>query len=233
MFDPTKGQQAADARLDQMSDRLAADAVAFLNDPSIPRARKEAALSAAANIFADPDQLTQLAQGTYAQDSAGKPAAQLGTGRSNAQEGLQAILDDPQVDGGIKLALKRLLTPRDPDHIPVGRDGTPAELVATRSELASAKAERDTARSDLTNERDASRTGSLAKRLADVTAERDDLRANAGGYDQAAAHAKATELVATINAQKGKMGGGIDGKDAVLAKVREFVQAVGLRRTAP
>lgn len=226
MFNAANGQQASDARIEEMSDQLAADAVSFLQNPSIPRAHKEAAMAAAAAIFADPGQLSQLAQGTYA----GQPAAALG-GRPaiTPQEGLQAILDDTAVDPGIKIALRRLLTPADPDHIPVGRDGTPSELVATRRERDTAKGERDTARADLANERDPNKAGSLANRLATAIAERDAAQATVGGYDQASARAAAQAVLDALNAQRGKMGGDVVGRDDVKAKLTAFANAVSLR----
>ena len=234
MFDATRGQQAADTRLESLSDQLAADAVAFLADPSTPRARKEAALAAAANIFANPDQLNQLAQGTYAQNNAGQPAAQLGTGSpsnsGNAREGLQAILSDDNVDSGIKLALKRLLTPNDPDHIPVGRDGTPSELVAAKRERDQARTERDAARVELTNEHDVNRNGSLAKQLADVTTERDAARAAAGGYNQTAAQAALDAVDQSIEDLVGKMGGRVEGRNELKQQLNALLRAIHLTR---
>ena len=235
MFDATKGQQAADTRLESLSDQLAADAVAFLGDPSIARARKEAALAAAANIFADPDQLGRLAQGTYAQNSAGQPAAQLDAGtttatQTNARDGLQAILNDGAVDPGIKLALKRLLTPNDPDHIPVGRDGTPSELVATKRERDQARTECDDARVALLHERDPNRDGSLAKQLAAVTAERDAARAAAGGYNQTAAQAALDAVDQSIEDLVGKMGGRVEGRAELKQKLNTLLSIIHLSR---
>ncbi len=224
MFDATAGRQAITNKIDQMTDRFAAEFEDRMSDLSM--SEREALVA----------QLLQVMSGTdsarnFATNSAGQPAAQLGTGTttatpnsgSNAQEGLQAILNDGTVDPGIKLALRRLLTPGDPEHIPVGRDGTPSELVA-------AKRERDAARVELTNERDVNRNGSLAKQLADVTAARDAALNSASGYDQDEARSKATAVITAINAQKGKLGGQVEGKDDVRTKFGEFIQAVGLRR---
>lgn len=233
MFDATKGQQAADTRLDNLSDQLAADAVAFLNNPGIPRAQKEAALGAAADLFADPGQLSQLAQGIYAQNSAGQPAAQLGTGsqsdpRQQMTEALNAFGASP---GQARAILRILNAPGDPGHIEVEADGTPSELVAARRERDQARTERDSARADLTNERDANRNGSLAKQLADITAARDAALNSASGYDQGEARNKATAVITAINAQRGKrVSGEVEGKDEVRTKFGEFAQAVGLRR---
>ena len=231
MFDATAGRQAITNKIDQMTDRFAAEFEDRMSDLSM--SEREALVA----------QLLQVMSGTdsarnFATNSAGQPAAQLGAGTttatpnsgSNAQEGLQAILNDGTVDPGIKLALRRLLTPGDPEHIPVGRDGTPSELVAARRERDQARTERDTARVELTNERDVNRNGSLAKQLADVTASRDAALNSASGYDQDEARSKATAVVTAINAQRGKLGGQVEGKDDVRTKFGEFIQAVGLRR---
>ena len=235
MFDATKGQQAADTRLESLSDQLAADAVAFLGDPSIARARKEAALAAAANIFADPDQLGRLAQGTYAQNSAGQPAAQLGAGTTtatptNAQDGLQAILSDGAVDPGIKSALRRILTPDDPHYLSVDREGTPTELVTTRQQRDTARTERDAARVELLRERDPNRDGSLAKQLAAVTAERDTARAAAGGYNQTAAQAALDAVDQSIEDLVGKMGGRVEGRNELKQQLNALLRAIHLTR---
>ena len=245
MFDATKGQQAVTDQVETRSDEFAAR----FNEL---KPRQQLTLLEQFNQLLDsPDQVSAFQAGTYAQNSAGQPAAQLGTGTttatptsSNAQEGLQAILDDNNVDSGIKQALKRLLTPRDPAHIPVGRDGTPSEIVTTKRELATARAERDqleaerdTAREELTNERDVNRNGSLAKQLADITAERDaaraerdTARATSGGYDQAAAHAKAEALHKAIrDLTSSRMSNEVAGKQAALDKFGEFARSVGLR----
>ena len=232
MFDATKGQQAVTDQVETRSDEFAAR----FNEL---KPRQQLTLLEQFNQLLDsPDQVSAFQAGTYAQNSAGQPAAQLGTGTttatptsSNAQEGLQAILDDNNVDSGIKLALKRLLTPNDPDHIPVGRDGTPSELVAAKRERDQARTERDAARVELTNERDVNRNGSLAKQLADVTIERDAALNSAGGYDQDEARNKAAAVVTAINAQRGKrLSSEVEGKDEVRTKFGEFAQAVGLRR---
>lgn len=230
MFDATKGQQAVTDQVETLSDEFAS------RFDELPPRQQLTLLQQFNQLLDAPDQVSAFQAGTYAQNNAGQPAAQLGTGSpssnsGNAQEGLQAILSDDNVDSGIKLALKRLLTPNDPDHIPVGRDGTPSELVAAKRERDQARTERDAARVELTNERDVNRNGSLAKQLADVTTERDAALNSAGGYDQDEARNKATAVVTAINAQRGKrVSGEVEGKDDVRTKFGEFAQAVGLRR---
>ena len=139
-------------------------------------------------------------------------------------------MSDDNVDSGIKLALKRLLTPNDPDHIPVGRDGTPSELVATKRERDQARAERDDARVALLHERDPNRDGSLAKQLAAVTAERDAARAAAGGYDQTTARQRLNEVDEAIDDLVGKMGGRVEGKNELKQKLNTLIASVHLTR---
>jgi len=181
-----------------------------------------------------------------AQNAAGQPAAALGTGRppgstpTDAHTGLRAILSDPGVDPGIQRALVRLLTPADPEYLPVDRQGTPVDMIAAsrerdaaRAERNTAKAERDAAQQELANERSVTHNGSLAKQLATAIAERDTARAAAGGYDQNAARAAAQAVLAAINAQRGKLGGTVEGKDVVIAKLGELAQTIGLRAAPP
>ena len=231
MFDATAGRQAITNKIDQMTDRFAAEFEDRMSDLSM--SEREALVA----------QLLQVMSGTdsarnFATNSAGQPAAQLGAGTttatpnsgSNAQEGLQAILNDGTVDPGIKLALRRLLTPGDPEHIPVGRDGTPSELVAARRERDQARTERDTARVELTNERDVNRNGSLAKQLADVTAARDAARAAAGGYNQTAALAALAAVDQAIEDQVGKMGGRVEGRNELKQQLNALLRAIHLTR---
>ncbi len=231
MFDAAKGQQAVTDQIEARSDEFAA------RFTSLSPREQLAFLQKANELLDDPNQVLAFQTGTYAQNSAGQPAAQLGTGTttatptpSNAQEGLQAILGDSSVDPGIKLALRRVLTPTDPGYLPVDREGTPTELVATRQQRDQARTERDAARVELVNERDAARNGSLAKLLADVTAERDAARAAAGGYDQAAAQAALDAVDQSIEDLVGKMGGRVEGRSELKQKLGLLLRAVHLSR---
>lgn len=229
MFDATKGQQAVTDQIEARSDEFAA------RFTSLSPREQLAFLQKANELLDDPNQVLAFQAGTYAQNNAGQPAAQLGTGSpssnsGNAQEGLQAILSDDNVDSGIKLALKRLLTPNDPDHIPVGRDGTPSELVAAKRERDQARTERDAARVELTNEHDVNRNGSLAKQLADVTTERDAARAAAGGYNQTAAQAALDAVDQSIEDLVGKMGGRVEGRNELKQQLNALLRAIHLTR---
>lgn len=219
MFDATKGQQAANTRLNDLSDQIAADAVSFLDNPGIPRAQKEAAMAAAAAIFADPDSLSQLAQGVYTQVSpAGQPAARaLGAGKmTGAQEGLQAILNDSSVDTGVKSLLKRALVPTDPDYLPVDWQGTPTELVNTKRELDTVKTKLAAAENELsaTNE--------------DLKKERN--KKAAGSFDETAARSALTKVDEAIDSLIGRWGGKVDGIVELKRELNALLREVHLSR---
>ena len=231
MFDATKGQQAVTSQIETLSDEFAS------RFDELPPRQQLTLLQQFNQLLDAPDQVSAFQAGTYAPNSAGPPAAQLGTGTttatptpSNAQEGLQAILGDSSVDPGIKLALRRVLTPTDPGYLPVDREGTPTELVATRQQRDTARTERDAARGELVNERDAARNGSLAKLLADVTAERDAARAAAGGYDQTAAQAALDAVDQSIEDLVGKMGGRFEGRNELKQQLNALLRAIHLTR---
>lgn len=238
MFDATKGQQAVTSQIETLSDEFAS------RFDELPPRQQLTLLQQFNQLLDAPDQVSAFQAGTYAQNAAGQPAAALGTGRppgstpTDAHTGLRAILSDPGVDPGIQRALVRLLTPADPEYLPVDRQGTPVDMIAAsrerdaaRAERNTAKAERDAAQQELANERSVTHNGSLAKQLATAIAERDTARAAAGGYDQAAARAAAQAVLDALNAQRGKMGGDVVGRDDVKAKLTAFANAVGLRAT--
>ena len=229
MFDATKGQQAVTDQVETRSDEFAAR----FNE--LPPRQQLRMLEQFNQLLDNPDQVSSFQAGTFAQNSAGQPAAQLGAGtttatQTNAQDGLQAILNDGAVDPGIKLALRRVLTPTDPGYLPVDREGTPTELVATRQQRDTARTERDAARGELVNERDAARNGSLAKLLADVTAERDAARAAAGGYDQTTARQRLGEVDEAIDDLVGKMGGRVEGRNELKQKLNTLLSIIHLSR---
>ena len=227
MFDATKGQQAVTDQVDTLSDEFAAR----FNDLK-PRDQLTF-LKKANELLDNPDQVSSFQAGTYAQNSAGQPAAQLGTGsQSDPRQQMAEALNAFGASQGQAQAILRILNaPGDPGHLEVDDRGNPSELVAAKRERDQARTERDAALDALANERDVNRNGSLAKQLADVTAARDAALNSASGYDQGEARNKATAVVTAINAQRGKrVSGEVEGKDEALAKFKEFAQAVGLRR---
>lgn len=173
MFNATNAKAAAAARLEELTDRFAAE----WEDRSLDltMTEKEELMQRLLAVLANPNATTAFVAGQYAQQSNGQPAAALGAGSPTQQPAdetaaLGVLMASPLVDSGVKQALRRLLNPNDPQPILVEADGTPSELVATRRERDDAKRERDTARTELADERNDTKSGSLAKQLADATA---------------------------------------------------------------
>ena len=145
MFNATNGAAASQARIEKASDQLAADAIAFLDNPGIARAVKEEALKAAASIFASPEALTSLAAGEFTQNSAGQPALQLGSANAPTPAELaKSIKDFVAANNGLRpeqadLAMRALLPPGDRGHIKAEAGGEPAGIADLRDELKNTK----------------------------------------------------------------------------------------------
>ena len=132
--------------------------------------------------------------------------------------------------GQAQAILRILNAPGDPGHLEVDDRGNPIGLVTAERERDQAKAERDTARAELTRERDVSQHGSLAKQLAAVTAERDAARAAAGGYDQTTARQRLGEVDEAIDDLVGKMGGRVEGRNELKQKLNTLLSIIHLSR---
>ena len=171
MFNADNGRQASSQKIESMSDEFAADFEDFLADPSIDRQVKESLVKELRDVVANRSTAKEFAAGTYAQNSAGQPAQALGAGSGNQpnppqpqvtpQPGqtmedaaLHVIMTSTQLPQGVKAGIIRMITPSDPNHLPVATDGTPTELVAARQAL--------------TDERDTNKNGSLAHKLAET-----------------------------------------------------------------
>ena len=160
MFDANKGTQVSQARIEAMSDQLAADAVNYLENPSVSRSEKEAAIKAATAIFADPEALKSLATGTFAQNSTGQPALQLGassTNKPSPQEVAQLIGSVASNQDQAQVAMRFLLPSSDASFLEASRGGVPAEVYTIERELDEANR-----KIDLAN--DPNNVGSLAEK---------------------------------------------------------------------
>ena len=159
MFDANKGAQVSQARIEAMSDQLATDAVNYLENPSVSRSEKEAAIKAATAIFADPEALKSLASGQFAQNSAGQPALQLGSGNRtpDLQEIAQLIKSVAVNQDQAQAAMRFLLPPSDASFLEASRGGVPAEVYTLERELDEANR-----KIDLAN--DPNNVGSLAEK---------------------------------------------------------------------
>ncbi|MDB5165349.1 MAG: hypothetical protein JWM00_239 [Candidatus Saccharibacteria bacterium] len=167
MFDADKGRTAVDKKIDGLTDRLAAEFEDRMN--SLSMTQQEQLVEQLLAVMSDNGLAASFAAGTYAQNSAGQPAAQLGAGAAptpnDLQQSLNVILAAPGVTDGQKAAMTRIFF-GGPDHIAVEDDGTPKELISTRNQRDTEKRSRETAERSLAEERDPNKAGSLAKQLA-------------------------------------------------------------------
>lgn len=230
MFNAMNGKAVIQARIEAASDLLAADAMAFLADPTVSEADKEAAIEAAAKIFRNRDTMAALAAGTYAQNSSGQPAAQLGSSgdstepNANENAALATLMASPLVDDGVKAALRRLLNPRDPAPLIVEANGTPVAVTSANNERDTAKAAKDAAEAALRDERDPAKAGSLAKQLADANA---TSSTPADLVRKDAVRPLAEAVKAAIEGIKPSMtGGGQAAKTAAITAAQEVIDKV-------
>ncbi|MEO5691051.1 MAG: hypothetical protein ABIQ64_02595 [Candidatus Saccharimonadales bacterium] len=119
------------------------------------------------------DSFTAFVNGTYAQDSTGSPAKAIGAGtstKSPEESALDTIMASPSVPDGVKMAIQRIITPGPPDYIKVENDGTPSEIVSLRKQVTDLTNQRDTTMSNLLDEKDPTKKGSLAEQLQEAKA---------------------------------------------------------------
>ena len=176
-------------------------------------------------VVSNKDSASAFAAGTYAQDSSGNPARALGGSSSVADENaaLQVIMASSNVPPGVKAAIVRIITPSDPAHIQVEDDGTPKALRAAARERDSAKAERDTARTELADERDPAKANSLKAKLdAAITA----AATPADMVAKATIKPLAEAAKAAADAIKPSLNGGAALKADAQAKAKAVVDAV-------
>jgi len=174
MFDATAGRQASTDKIETRSNRIAANLEDRLKELSLDD--QEALMDRLDAVVASTDTTKSFVAGTYAQDSSGQPARALGSGSSTGsptpndlQEALNVIMAAPAATDGQKAAMTRIFFP-GPDHINVESDGTPSELVSTRTQRDNEKTAKEAAVQQLADERDPNKNGSLAKQLADAQA---------------------------------------------------------------
>lgn len=171
-------------------------------------------------VVADPASVSAFVAGTYAQDSSGNPARALGSGSAGSiadeNAALQVIMASSNVPTGVKAAIVRIITPSDPAHIQVEDDGTPKALRA-------AERERDQAKQALQDEKDPTKSGSLAKQLADAQAA---VATPADMVVKATIKPLAEAAKAAADAVKPSMAGGAASKADAQAKAQAVLDAV-------
>jgi len=169
MFDANAGRQVSTQKIDQLTNRFAAEFEDRMKDLSM--SEQEALVEKLVEVMSGLDTAR-----SFATNSAGQPAAALGSGSSTGtptpndlQEALNVIMAAPAATDGQKAAMTRIFFP-GPDHINVESDGTPSELVSTRTQRENERTAKETAVQQLADERDPNKNGSLAKQLADAQA---------------------------------------------------------------
>lgn len=167
MFDAEKGRTTVDKMIDGLTDRLAAEFEDRMN--SLSMTQQEQLVEQLLAVMRDNNLAVSFAAGTYAQNSAGQPAAALGAGAAptpnDLQEALNVILAAPGATVGQKAAMTRIFF-GGADHIEVEDDGTPKELISTRTQRDTEKRAKDAAERSLNEERDPNKANSLAAQLA-------------------------------------------------------------------
>jgi hypothetical protein len=223
MFDANKGNQKIADQVDERTDEFAA----LFGDLS-PR-KQLTIISKMNELLADTDATDAFAAGNLGAPNSAPAAIGSGSGTSapaqqiTAQDALQVIMADPNVDDGIKAALRRILIPTDPEHIAVGRDGTPSELVSTRQERENAKTAQKAAEDKLAEEKDENKSGSLAHQLKHAKA---TPPVAADSVKKTDVKAKVDELSTAVDDLAAPMGAKVKGKTEVKAKVDELKQMV-------
>lgn len=232
MFNANNARNAITAAIEAESDLFAAELEDRFENLSLTD--QQALMRRLREVVADKANTAALVAGTYAQNSSGQPAAQLGAPATDPRKKLVDALSALSVSQGQGQAILRIVSqPTDPGHIDVQPDGTPVELAAVRQERDAQKRRAETAEAQLERERDDTKSGSLAKLLADMTAERDALQSAGAHYDRNAAIAAARSVEKAIEDQRGRMGGAVDGRDAALARLNELAKAVKLIQPTP
>lgn len=139
-----------------------------------------------------------------AQDSTGSPAKALPGGTSTMSPedtALNTIMASTTLPVGVKMAIQRMITPGAPDYIKVEDDGTSMQVATLTATVNRLTAEKDAAVTELAEEKDPKKKGSLAEQLAAA-------KASATGADQAQVNTIADELAAVANvARKSKTAG--------------------------
>jgi|GEM_PF-6861703 hypothetical protein len=158
----------------------------------------------------------------FATDSSGQPAAALGAGAAptpnDLQEALNVILAAPGATVGQKAAMTRIFF-GGADRIEVEDDGTPKELISTRTQRDTEKRAKDTAERSLAEERDPNKANSLAAQLAAAQAA---PATPADMVRKSDIEPKVQEALTALGAVKGPGRMKAVGTDAVKTKIEEI-----------
>ncbi len=163
MFDATAGRQVSTQKIDQLTNRFAAEFEDRMKDFSM--SEQEALVEKLVEVMSGLDTAR-----SFATNSVGQPAAALGSSSSSVTndtgEAIRVILADTGLDAGFKHLIRRGYDQSAPDHIEVEADGTPKALRTTERQRDAEKAAKEAAVRELAEQRDANHNGSLAHQLA-------------------------------------------------------------------
>lgn len=167
MFNASAARLSADDEFEKATDLFAAELEDRTSGLTLTE-RKQLITNLLA-VLSDDNATKTFVAGTYAQAKAnnGSPAQALGSSGSDPErDALQVLVSSPMVSTGQKHALQRVLAdPKDPGHLRVEADGTPAEVKKLQGEVTNLTSDANKAKQELADERDESKTGSLAAKL--------------------------------------------------------------------
>lgn len=168
MFNATNARTAVASAIEADSDLFAAELEDRFEKMSI--SEQQALMRKLREVVSDQASAAAFAQGVYAQTKDGSAANALGTGSTPTEDetkkALALVLGSPHIDTGVKHLLRRAFDQAAPDHIPVEPDGTPSEIKNLQKQVQNLTKECDKAKTELDDERDDAKPGSLAHRLA-------------------------------------------------------------------
>lgn len=172
-------------------------------------------------------------QQQLATNSAGQPAAALGSGSSSITndtgEAIKVVLADTGIDAGFKQLIRRGYDQSAPDHIEVEVDGTPKELKTARKERDDQKKLTQKAENELADARDESKDGSLAKQLKDAKA-----AAPAAPFDKTKVTNQFEKVQEDLLAVSTKRGSAkVDGLDKVAQDLKVVTTELGIKLPKP
>lgn len=209
MFNAAASRAASDTEIEKISDDIAAEFEDRKRNLTTTEFKQLA--KSLLELLGDENATKTFVAGTYAQAKAsnGAPAQALGSSGSNPErDALQVLVNSPVILTGQKHALQRVLAdPADARHLRVEADGTPSEIKTLKTEVANltkdrdqANQDRDKAQKELADERDETKSGSLAAKA----------KAASGGAP-AADFVKKSEVKGELEAAKSALSNPKDG----------------------
>lgn len=173
--------------------------------------------------------MVQNASGGSQPQPAALPSSNSGSGSNSSatpteDEALNVIVNSPTLPVGVKMAIKRLLVPSDPDYIRVKDDGTPEAIVNLQNEVTAKERARKDLETKLSDEKDENKSGSLAQQLKEAKAAAATPADTVKKKDVKDALKKVEE--AEDNLSTSMMSRDVDGRDELEATINAAKQLV-------